>query len=54
MNDSLTDRFGRRIAEIASASDLYATEAVSRLLAAAQEEHVSDIHLLPAESDARI
>ena len=54
MSDSLSERFRHRIGEMATSSDLYATEAVSRLLSAAQAEQVSDIHLLPAESDARL
>jgi general secretion pathway protein E len=49
MSSSLVDRFRLRIADLDPASDRYATDVVTRILAAAGEEAVSDVHLLPQE-----
>ena len=54
MPTSLTDRFLNRLSGLDPAAELYATEVVTHILAAAQSEDVSDVHLLPAESDARL
>lgn len=49
MSVSLADRFRLRIADLDPAVDRYATEVVAAILAAAGEEAVSDVHLLPQE-----
>src|SRR5262245_31162619 len=54
MVSSLADRFQQRIAGLDAKADLYATEIVARMLAAAREEGVSDVHLVPAETAGRL
>lgn len=54
MNSSLADRFQQRIAGLDAKADLYATEVVARVLAAAREEGVSDVHLVPTEAAGRL
>jgi general secretion pathway protein E len=52
MSSSLEDRFRQRIADLDPAVDRYATDVVAGFLAAAGEDGVSDVHLLPHEQGA--
>ena len=51
---SLSDSFRDRISGLKPASETYATDVVSHVLEAARTEGVSDVHLIPAESGARL
>jgi general secretion pathway protein E len=52
MSVSLVDQFRQRVADLDPAADRYATEIVARTLAAAGEDSVSDVHLVPQEQGA--